>query len=118
MTEQGPVPDENYILAGHSADIPIPEYDKSILKDWVLFNHSLTAAVGPWGVSFSANITSDGTGLGNWTYDQFKTAITKGLYKGFISKDSIFSKDAIFIFIYSVIPTKSNINEYCSAVRL
>ncbi|KUG25360.1 putative diheme cytochrome c-553 [hydrocarbon metagenome] len=47
-----------------------------------MFNHSLTAAVGPWGVSFSANITSDGTGLGNWTYDQFKTAMTKGLYKG------------------------------------
>ncbi len=82
MTEQGPVPDENYLLAGHPADLPIPEYDKSILKDWALFNHSLTAAVGPWGVSFSANITSDGTGLGNWTYDQFKTAMTKGLYKG------------------------------------
>lgn len=82
MTEQGPVPDENFLLAGHPADLPIPEYDKSILKDWALFNHSLTAAVGPWGVSFSANITSDGTGLGNWTYDQFKTAMTKGLYKG------------------------------------
>lgn len=82
MTEQGPVPDENYLLAGHPADLPIPEYDKSIIKDWALFNHSLTAAVGPWGVSFSANITSDGTGLGNWTYDQFKTAMTKGLYKG------------------------------------
>lgn len=82
MTEHGPVPDENFLLAGHPADLPIPEYDKSILKDWALFNHSLTAAVGPWGVSFSANITSDGTGLGNWTYDQFKTAMTKGLYKG------------------------------------
>jgi len=82
MTEQGPVPDENYLLAGHPADLPIPEYDKSILKDWALFSHTMTAAVGPWGVSFSANITSDGTGLGNWTYDQFKTAMTKGLYKG------------------------------------
>ena len=118
MTEQGPVLEENYLLAGHPADMPIPSYDKSIVREWGLFSHTMTAAVGPWGVSFSANITSDETGLGNWTYDQFKTAMTKGLYKGFISKDSIFPKDAISIFIYSVIPTKSNINEYCSAVRL
>lgn len=118
MTEQGPVPVENYLLAGHPADLPIPEYDKSILKDWALFSHTMTAAVGPWGVSFSANITLDGTGLGNWTYDQFKTVMTKGLYKGFISKDSIFPKDAIFIFIYSVIPIKSNIKAYCKAVFL
>lgn len=82
MTEQGPVPDENFLLAGHPADLPIPEYDKSIVKDWALFSHSMTATVGPWGVSFSANITSDGTGIGNWTYQQFKTAMTKGLYKG------------------------------------
>jgi mono/diheme cytochrome c family protein len=82
MTEQGPVPDENLLLSGHPADQPIAEFDKSILKDWALMNHSLTAAVGPWGVSFAANITSDGTGIGNWTYEQFENALRKGWYKG------------------------------------
>lgn len=82
MTENGFAPDAEYFLAGHPADMPIPEYDKSIVKDWALFSHSMTAVVGPWGVSFSANITSDGTGIGNWTYEQFKTSMTKGLYKG------------------------------------
>lgn len=82
MTEHGPVPDENLLLSGHPQDMPLPAYDKNIVKDWALFSHSLTAAVGPWGVSFAANITSDGTGIGNWTYEQFKTAMMKGLYKG------------------------------------
>jgi hypothetical protein len=34
------------------------------------------------GVSFSANITSDDTGIGSWTLEQFKKAFTKGRYKG------------------------------------
>ena len=42
----------------------------------------LTSAAGPWGVSFAANITSDETGIGYWTEEQFFTAIRKGKYKG------------------------------------
>ncbi len=42
----------------------------------------LTNAVGPWGVSFAANISSDETGIGNWTEEQFLTALRKGKYKG------------------------------------
>jgi hypothetical protein len=35
---------------------------------------------GPWGVSISGNITSDpDSGLGNWSDDQIKTAITEGV---------------------------------------
>lgn len=82
MIDGQPVPDGNRLLSGHPSDQPLPEYDKSLVKDWALFTHSTTAAVGPWGISFSANLTSDGTGIGNWTFEQFKNALTKGWYKG------------------------------------
>ena len=47
-----------------------------------MFNEDLTSAAGPWGVSFSANITSDSTGLGNWTEAQFFKALREGKFKG------------------------------------
>ena len=38
---------------------------------------------GPWGVTISSNITSHKTaGLGNWTDEEIKAAITKGMSKG------------------------------------
>ncbi len=41
-----------------------------------------TAAKGPWGTSFAANLTPDPTGLGNWSEEQFFNAMRKGYYKG------------------------------------
>ncbi len=83
LTKEGQmVPIDSLLLSGHPSDWPLPEYDKSLVRNWALFTHSTTAAVGPWGVSFSANITSDGTGIGSWTFEQFKNAMTKGWYKG------------------------------------
>ena len=38
--------------------------------------------VGPWGVSFAGNITSDVTGIGRWSEEQFKRAIQEGKFKG------------------------------------
>ena len=49
---------------------------------WALMSMDLTAAVGPWGTSFAANLTSDATGIGNWTEEQFERALRHGLYKG------------------------------------
>lgn len=82
MTPNGPEPDPERLLSGYAADMPMPEIKTEALKDWVLFNQQLTSAVGPWGVSFAANLTSDETGIGNWTEEQFLTAIKKGKYKG------------------------------------
>lgn len=82
MIDGQPVPDKNLLLSGHPADQPVPTYDKDLLKDWAYMNHSMTCAIGPWGISFAANITSDGTGIGNWTFEQFENAIRKGWYKG------------------------------------
>jgi hypothetical protein len=42
-----------------------------------------TAWAGPWGVSFTANLTPDKeTGLGAWTFENFKQAIRTGRHMG------------------------------------
>lgn len=82
MTEKGPILDPDLILSGHPANEVLLPYDKKILKSYALFSMGLTAAIGPWGTSFSANLTSDDTGIGTWTEEQFMTAMRKGKYKG------------------------------------
>jgi hypothetical protein len=80
MTPLGPEPDPARLLSGHPMDEKIPP--TTIQQDWILFSANLTAFVGPWGVSYSANLTPDDTGIGTWSFEQFKTAIRKGKYKG------------------------------------
>lgn len=80
MTPHGPELDSSRLLSGHPADerlAPIPAS-----AGFMHFSPGLTAAVGPWGVSFTANLTPDPLGLGGWSFDQFKTAITHGKYRG------------------------------------
>lgn len=78
----GPEPDMDLRFSGHPANMRLANYNQSDLKSWVLLNHGLTAAVGPWGVSYSANLTSDDSGLGTWTEAQFVKAIREGKLKG------------------------------------
>jgi cytochrome c553 len=82
MTEHGPIPDPDRLLSGHPANEKNPPLDPTANPGWIYFSPGLTSAVGPWGTSFSGNLTSDATGIGNWSEEQFKRAITKGLYKG------------------------------------
>ena len=83
MTEQGPVPDMDKYLMGFDASRPLPPIPKSVpLGPWVLFSGELTAAVGPWGTSYSANLTPHETGIGTWTLGQFKKALREAKYKG------------------------------------
>ncbi|MCB0569092.1 MAG: diheme cytochrome c-553 [Phaeodactylibacter sp.] len=85
----GPEPDMERRFSGYQEGRPLPEANKDALKDWVLFAPDLTAAVGPWGTSFAANITSDGTGIGNWTEEQFFRAIREGKSKGLANSRSL-----------------------------
>jgi hypothetical protein len=49
----------------------------------VLFSEDLTACVGPWGVTCSANLTPDqNTGLGLWTEEMFIAAMRTGKHMG------------------------------------
>lgn len=82
MGPRGPEIDSLHLLSGHPAGMPTGKADPAVLKSWILFNQGLTAFVGPWGTSFAANITSDETGIGNWSEAQFFKAIREGKYKG------------------------------------
>jgi cytochrome c2 len=83
MGQQGPEIIPELLLSGYPSDRPLPEVNKEALKNgWALMNGDLTAAVGPWGVSFAANLTSDATGIGNWTEENFKRALKEGKFKG------------------------------------
>lgn len=83
MTDKGPVIDPERRLSGHPSDgyVP-PSLEGFIPGPMLLFNGDLTVAKGPWGTSFSANITPHATGIGNWSLEQFKKSIKEGKYKG------------------------------------
>lgn len=83
MGAHGPEPITGLELSGYRQNAaPGKISEDAFKKGWVLMNGDLTAAAGPWGISFAANITSDATGIGNWTEEQFKRAMKEGKYKG------------------------------------
>jgi hypothetical protein len=70
-------------FSGHPASEKTPPVDTTNLANgWVLFSSRFTSFVGPWGQSFAANLTSDETGIGNWTEENFVRAIREGKFKG------------------------------------
>lgn len=83
MGPKGPELIEELLLSGFQGKNAIPEFDKErTQKGFAQMSPDMTAAAGPWGVSFAANLTPDETGIGSWTFEQFKTALTQGKYKG------------------------------------
>jgi Cytochrome c len=71
------------MLSGYSSNTPLPKTDKKFLSaGFAAFAPDLTAAAGPWGISFAGNLTPDSTGIGAWTEEQFKKALTQGKFKG------------------------------------
>jgi len=85
MTEMGPVPDTTRLLSGHPQDQPVMNLDPAMLdsKMWIHGTMDLTAWIGPWGLSYAANLTPDPeTGLGNWTPDLFIKALRTGKHMG------------------------------------
>lgn len=90
MTAMGPALDTTRLLSGHRGDVQLPPANTDALKNgWALFYAEGTAMVSPLGTSYAANITSDATGIGNWSLQQFKTAITKGKWKGMESSRNL-----------------------------
>lgn len=71
------------MLSGYPADRPVFAYDKALAQRGIVqMNEDMTAAAGPWGVSFAANLTSDGTGAASWPLENFKKAMRTGKMKG------------------------------------
>lgn len=70
-------------LSGYPSDRLIVKFEDPKLKEgFGMFYPDLTATAGPWGVSFAGNLTPDASGIGTWTEQQFKIAMTKGKFKG------------------------------------
>jgi hypothetical protein len=70
-------------LSGHPAGSPSIDVDRKAMESkGLVVTQVFTEWVGPWGVSYAANLTPDASGLGSWTDDQFIYAIRNGKYKG------------------------------------
>ena len=83
MGANGPELIPELMLSGYPADRPIVKMDSKLLKQgFAMLYPDLTAGAGPWGMSFAGNLTPDESGIGNWTRDQFKNALTEGKLKG------------------------------------
>ncbi len=85
FTAAGPVPDSSRFLSGHPAESKLPPVPPGVLGPdrWgALVTPTLTAWAGPWGVSFTANLTPDPSGLGGWTPEQFIQTMRTGKHLG------------------------------------
>lgn len=120
----GPEPDMSRMLSGHPADMSLPPPPKPD-EPWIVSAAATnTAWSGPWGISFTANLTPDPeTGLGKWTQRNFTETIRTGrhmgrgrailppmpiaMYKHFTDADL----EAIFTYLQSIPAVKNRVPE-------
>ena len=121
----GPEPDMSRMLSGHPESMVIRQPATLASGPWTLAaTPTNTAWSGPWGVSFTANLTPDAeTGLGKWTQATFMQAIRTGrhmgrgrqilppmpfaMYRNFTDEDLA----AIFAYLRSIPPVKNRVPE-------
>lgn len=83
MGPRGPEPDMNRMLSGHPESAALPPAPKPEGPWIVAASATNTAWSGPWGVSYTANLTPDPeTGLGKWTQRNFTETIRTGRHMG------------------------------------
>ena len=127
MTPRGPAIDESKPLSGSPAGMPLPAVPPGVLgpdKWGALASNDLTAWVGPWGTSFSRNLTPDKeTGLGSWNEAMFIKAFRTGKDMGegrpilppmpweMIGKATDADLKAIFAYLQSLPPVKNAIHD-------
>lgn len=80
----GPEPDLSRLLSGHPEPLKMPPVPALPAGPWAVVSSATnTAWAGPWGVSFTANLTPDPeTGLGKWTAADFRSTIRTGRHMG------------------------------------
>ena len=81
---RGPEPDMTRALTGHPEDLTMPPAPTLPPGPWTwVAAGTNTAFAGPWGVSFTANLTPDPeTGLGKWTEAMFIQTMKTGRHEG------------------------------------
>ena len=83
MGKNGPEPDMSRMLSGHPENMKLPPPPK-LQEPWGMVGAvTNTAWAGPWGVSYTSNITPDqNTGIGVWTEAMFIRAMRTGKHMG------------------------------------
>jgi len=83
MGPNGPEPDMARMLSGHPENVKVTKPFKP-QGDYIAgVNGTGTAWSGPWGISYTQNITPDqNTGIGIWTEEMFVKAIRTGKHMG------------------------------------
>jgi mono/diheme cytochrome c family protein len=117
--------DMSRMLSGHPETLVMPPLTAPPALPWeTVASTTFTAWRGPWGVSFTANLTPDPeTGLGRWTLQNFKDTIRTGrhmgrgrpvlppmpipMYKHFNDEDL----SAIFAYLQSIPAVKNRVPE-------
>jgi mono/diheme cytochrome c family protein len=84
MGPSGPMPDDTRFLSGHPADLVMPPAPELEPGPWLMTAAATnTAWAGPWGVSYTANLTPDDeTGLGRWSAQDFIDSMRNGRHQG------------------------------------
>ncbi|HRQ47104.1 MAG TPA: c-type cytochrome [Rhodocyclaceae bacterium] len=84
MGKNGPEFDLSRMLSGHPETLKMPPAPALPEGPWLVVSSATnTAFSGPWGVSFTANLTPDrDTGLGDWTVRDFVATIRTGRHMG------------------------------------
>jgi len=84
MGPEGPHPDMQRALTGHPADLAVPPAPDLGQGPWLSAALATnTAWSGPWGVSFTANLTPDEeTGIGLWSEEEFIATLRTGRHLG------------------------------------
>jgi|RhiMethySRZTD1v2_1073278.scaffolds.fasta_scaffold42721_3 mono/diheme cytochrome c family protein len=82
MGEHGPEPDMSRMLSGHPETMAMPPGPKADMPWGATAAATMTAWSGPWGVSFTANLTPDPSGLGAWNEDIFINTMRTGKHWG------------------------------------
>jgi hypothetical protein len=120
---RGPEPDMTRALTGHPQDLVMPPPPALPPGPWTWTGAGTnTAFAGPWGVSFTANLTPDGeTGLGKWTEDMFIQALRTGRHEGkgrqilppmpwsMIGKLTDDDLKALFAYLQSLAPVRNRV---------
>ena len=79
----GPDLDLTRRFSGSLEGMVLAPVDTSLLNNYAYLTHDLGAFIGPWGVSFPANLTPDNeTGIGTWQPEMFINAIRTGKHLG------------------------------------
>ena len=122
MGPQGPEPDMTRTLTGHPQDVVMPPAPPAA-GPWIWHGGATnTAFAGPWGVSFTANLTPDAeTGLGKWTEEMFIATMRTARHQGkgrpilppmpvkMIGKANDEDLKSIFAYLQSLAPVKNKV---------